>query len=148
MPGSMYEFGPIVVEQDKVVEFSKLYDPFVFDSGLEAFNKAKNGEVVTSGWHIATMGMRLLADFYISQVAGTGQPTIDEIRWLKAVHAGDKLFIRVTIKSRKLMRSKSRKGVVRSHVEILNQNSEVVTTLKVKNVLLCRENASHTDIAW
>ncbi len=34
LPGSMYEFGPIVVEQDKVVEFSKLYDPFVFDSGL------------------------------------------------------------------------------------------------------------------
>lgn len=138
VPGSVYEFGPTVVEQDKVIEFSKLYDPSVFDSGLEAFNGAKNGAVVASGWHVATMGMRLYADFFISQAAGAGPPTIDDIRWLKAVYPGDELSIRVTIKSQKLTRSKPSKGIVRSYVEITNQNRQVVTTLKIKNVLLCR----------
>ncbi len=84
--------------------------------------------------------MRCFADFYISHIAALGPPSIDDIRWLKAVHPGDKLSIRVTIKSRKLTRLKPDKGIVHSYVEIMNQNREVVTTLKVKNVLLCERN--------
>jgi acyl dehydratase len=140
LPGSIHEFGSIVVEQNEVLEFSKLYDPYVFDSGLDAYSEARHGAVVASGWHTATMGMRLFADFYISHVAAVGPPSIDDIRWLKAVHPGDELSIRVTIKNRKLTGSKSGKGIVRSYVEIMNQNREAVTTLKVKNVLLCERN--------
>ncbi|MDD3473188.1 MAG: acyl dehydratase [Syntrophaceae bacterium] len=140
LPGSIYEFGSIVVEQNEVLEFSKLYDPYVFDSGLEAYGEAKNGSVVASGWHTVIMGMRLFADFYISHVAGVGPPSVDDIHWLKAVHPGDELSIRVTIKSRKLTGSKSGKGIVRSYVEIMNQNRAIVTTLKVKNVLLCERS--------
>ena len=140
LSGSVYEFGSVIFKQDEVLEFSKLYDPYVFDSGLEAYSEARNGSVVASGWHTVTIGMRLFADFYISHVAGVGPPSVDDIHWLKAVHPGDELSIRVTIKSRKLTGSKSGKGIVRSYVEIMNQNRAIVTTLKVKNVLLCGRN--------
>lgn len=143
LPCSIYEFGSIVVGQNEVLEFSKLYDPYIFDSGLEASSEARNGAVVASGLHTVTMGMRLFADFYISHAAVVGPPSIDEIRWLKAVHPGDELSIRVTIRGRKLTGSKPGKGLVRSYVEIMNQNREVVATLKVKNVLPCRPHTQH-----
>lgn len=139
LPGSVYEFGSIVVQTDEVVEFAKLYDPFVSDSCQKASSEARNGVTVASGWQTVIKGMRLFYDFYISQKADIGTTSIDDIRWVRAVHPGDELSIRVKIKSRALISSKPHEGIIHSYVEIMNQSKKVVTTLNVKSVLPCRK---------
>lgn len=139
LPGSVYEFGSIAIRHDEVVEFAKLYDPFVSDSCQKASSEAKNGVIVASGWQTVIKGMSLFYNLYISQKADIGTAGIDNIRWVRSVHPGDELSIRVTIKSRALISSKPGEGIIHSYVEIMNQNKKVVTTLNVKSVLPCRK---------
>lgn len=138
LPGSIYEFGSIVVERDELINFTQRYDPHGVDSGLRAVREARNGGIVATGLQTVAMGMRLFVDSYISQVACIGSPDVDNLRWPKPVFPGDELSIRVTIMGRKRSRPESGQGIVRSFVEVLNQNREVVASWRITNILLCR----------
>jgi acyl dehydratase len=99
--------------------------------------------LIASGWHTASMAMRLLVDNYISRVASLGSPGVDEVRWRKPVRPGDTLSIRATVIESKLSRSKRDQGTIRSHIEVLNQRREVVMTWKGMGMFRCRDrNAS------
>lgn len=139
-PGSTYEFGSIMVRRDEIIDFGKRYDPQAFDSGLEAAHEAREGVLVASGWLIASLGMRLLVDHYISHSAALGSPGVNNLRWLKPVHPGDKLSIRVTVLNSRPLRSKPGKGIVRSFIQVLNQNREVVASWTASTILLCKGN--------
>jgi acyl dehydratase len=83
--------------------------------------------------------MRLFTDHYLSKVASVVSPGVDELRWTKPVRPGDRLSIRVSILESRRSRSKPDRGMVHSRVEVLNQDREVVMSLKAVNILLCRE---------
>jgi acyl dehydratase len=83
--------------------------------------------------------MRLYADHYLSHVASLASPGIDELRWLKPVRPDYELSVRVTILDTRRSRSKPDRGLVHSFIEVFNQNQEVVMTMKVINILRCRE---------
>ncbi|HEX5846538.1 MAG TPA: hypothetical protein VFY53_09750 [Rhodoplanes sp.] len=78
--------------------------------------------------------MRLYANHYLSQVASLTSPGLDELRWYKPVRPGDELRIRVRILEAS-SRSKPDRGMVRTHVVVLNQREEVVMSLKAMNIL-------------
>ena len=138
VPGSVYEFGSIVVEEEEIIDFATRYDPQVFHTNPDAAQKTIFGGLVASGWHTAAIAMRLLVDHYISHVACLGSPGADELRWLKPVRPGDELSIRVTVLETRRSRSKPDQGIVRSFVEVMNQNREVVMTRKAVGMMLCR----------
>jgi len=52
------------------------------------------------------------------------------LRWLQPVRPGDELRLRVTVTEARRSRSKPQQGIVCSVVEVLNQQGEVVMTLK------------------
>lgn len=137
--GSVHEFGPIAVEEAEVIAFARRFDPQPFHVDPEAAQQTMFGGVIASGWHTASLMMRLIVDHYLSQVASLGSPGIDELRWLKPVRPGDELSVRVTILETKRSRSKPDRGIVRSFVEVLNQVDEVVMSLTAANFMLCRE---------
>ncbi len=66
MPGSVYEFGSIVVEKEEIIDFATRYDPQVFHTNPDVAQKTMFGGLVASGWHTAAIAMRLLVDHYIS----------------------------------------------------------------------------------
>jgi acyl dehydratase len=136
--GSVHEFGSIAVEETEIIDFARRYDPQVFHMDPEAAKRTIFGGLIASGWHTASMMMRLFVDHYLSRVASLGSPGIDELRWTKPVRFGDELSIRVTVLEANRSRSKPDRGILRSFVEVLNQNHEVVLTLKAVNFLLCR----------
>jgi len=142
VPGSVYEFGSIVVEEKEIIDFATRYDPQVFHTNPDVAQKTMFGGLVASGWHTAAIAMRLLVDHYISHVACLGSPGADELRWLKPVRPGDELSIRVTVLETRRSRSKPYQGIVRSLVEVMNQNREVVMTRKALSIMLCRNSPS------
>jgi acyl dehydratase len=137
--GSVHEFGTIVVSQSEIIDFARRFDPQSFHTDPEAAKSTIFGGLIASGWHTAGMMMRLYADHYLSGVASLGSPGIDELRWTKPVRPGDELSIRVTILETNRSRSKPDRGIVRSFIEVLNQDHEVVLTMKAVNFLLCRD---------
>jgi acyl dehydratase len=130
IPGDVHEFGKIEVEQAEMIDFALRFDPQPYHVDPEAAQKTAFRGLIASGWHTASMAMRLLVDHYISRVASLGSPGVDEVRWRKPVRPGDTLSIRVTVLEAKLSQSKPTQGTVRSYVEVLNQHREVVMTWK------------------
>jgi len=136
--GTTFEYGAISLSADEIVEFAKRFDTQPIHIDPEAAARGPFGGLIASGWHTAGVMMRLLADHYISHVASMASPGVDEIRWLKPVRPGDTLSIRVTVLETKRSRSKPDRGVVHSLVEVMNQNKEVVMTLKPMSIVRCR----------
>ena len=138
IPGAVYEFGAIAVEQEEVISFARRFDPQVFHTDPELAQNTIYGGLIASGWHTAGLMMRLFADHYLSKVASLGSPGVDELRWKLPVRPGDELSIRVTVSEAKRSRSKPDRGMVRSFIEVINQNREVVMTMKAMTLCLCR----------
>ena len=138
VPGSVYEFGSITVEEQDIIEFARLYDPQPFHLDREKAKESPFGGIIASGWHTAALTMRLLVDHYVSPVAGMGSPGSGPIRFLRPVRPGDELSIRVTIVEARRSRSKPDRGTVRADVETMNQRREVVMTRTAIAILRCR----------
>jgi acyl dehydratase len=141
IPDSVYEYGSITISRQEILEFARKYDPQPFHVDPEAASHGPFGGLIASGWHTASIMMRLFADHYLSRVASLGGPGVDELRWLKPVRPGDSLRIRVTVLEAKRSSSKTDRGLVRSLVEVFDQEGDPVMGLTVMNMLLAREDA-------
>ncbi|MBC8259532.1 MAG: MaoC family dehydratase [SAR324 cluster bacterium] len=138
LEGSVFEFGPIEVEQQELLEFARRYDPQYFHIDPESAKNSPYGGLIASGWQTCAFVMRELVEHYFSPVSSLGSPGIDELRWLLPVRPGDKLMVQVTISETKRSRSKPDRGIVRTFVEVVNQQQETVMSFKAVNFILCR----------
>ncbi len=145
LPGAVHEFGTIAVEEAKMIDFARRFDPQPFHIDPEAAKHSPFRGLIASGWHTASMAMRLLVDNYVSRVASLGSPGVDELRWRKPVRPGDTLSIRVTVLEAKVSRSKPNQGTIRSYVEVLNQHREVVMTWKGMGLVRCRDRTGPVE---
>ena len=138
VPGAVFEYGQIPVTEAEIVEFARRFDPQYIHVDLERAAQGPFGGLIASGWHTAAMMMRLIVDNFLPRRASLGSPGIDELRWLRPVRPGDVLSVRLSILEATRSRSKPDRGVVRTLCEVLNQNREVVMSLKGMNIIACR----------
>jgi acyl dehydratase len=137
-PRTVIEGGAVVVTESDIVEFARRYDPQTMHTDPEAAAHGHFGGLIASGWHTAALMMRLFAAHFLSPASSLASPGIDELRWLKPVRPGDVLSLRVTVTEARRSRSKPDQGIVRSLVEVLNQNGEIVMSLKPISLIRCR----------
>jgi len=138
LPGSVHEFGSIIVEERDVIEFGKRYVPLSYHVDKEAARKSIYGGLIASGWQTAALMMRIYTENYLSHVANLGSPGGDELRWNKPVFPGDQLSVRATVMEARRSESRPDRGIVRTWIEVLNQKREVVMTMKMVNFVKCR----------
>jgi acyl dehydratase len=142
VPGSVATYGPITLTESDIVEFARRYDPQPIHVDAAAAQAGPFGGLIASGWHTVGLVMRLLVENYLSHVAALVSPGIDELRWQKPVRPGDALTVRVTVLEASVSRSKPERGLVRTFIEALNQQGDVVMSLKAMNFILRREPGS------
>jgi len=142
VPGRVFEYGSITLNEQEIVEFAKRFDPQFIHTDRRAAADGPFHGLIASGWHTAAVMMRLFVDHYLSHVASMASPGIDELRWSRPVRPGDTLSIRVSIMEANRSRSKPDRGMVRSLIEVLNQDREVVMSLQAMNILRCRDAPS------
>ena len=138
VPGTVHDLGSVVVDEQEVVAFARQFDPQPFHLDQERAEKSAFGGLVASGWHTACMVMRLMVDHYLSEVSSEGSPGIDELRWLRPVRPGDQLLVKITILDARRSRSRPERGVVRSQIETLNRDGEVIMHLTFAVFIRCR----------
>jgi acyl dehydratase len=139
VPGSVFEYGTIAVTQAEIIQFAKKFDPQGIHIDAEAAAGGPFGGLIASGWHTASMMMRLLVDNFISKVAALASPGVDELRWIRPVRPGDRLRIRVTVVEARRSRSRPDRGLVRTAIEVLNQKEEVAMSLNAMHLIRCRK---------
>ena len=140
--GAVFTAGPIAVSEAEIIEFARKYDPQAMHTDLEAAAAGRFGGLIASGWHTGALMMRLLADNFLSPASSVASPGLDELRWLQPVRPGDSLSLRVTILEARPSRSRPGEGVLRSLVEVLNQQGEVVMSLKPISLIRRRPESS------
>ncbi|QCC52517.1 MaoC family dehydratase [Halapricum salinum] len=95
--GDTETFGSYTVTREEIVEFAEQYDPQPFHVDPEAAADSPFGGLVASGWHTASMTMRLLVTGILQEADTRGALGVDEMRWLAPVRPGDTLTARTEI---------------------------------------------------
>ncbi|MGB8947317.1 MAG: MaoC family dehydratase [Streptomyces sp.] len=139
VPGSTYTYGSITVTEAEILRFATEFDPQDIHTDPEAAASGPFKGLIASGWHTASVMMRLYANHYVSKVASLGSPGVDELRWVRPVRPGDCLSIRATVRSARPSRTKPDRGIVLTDIEVLDQDGEVVLTVAAMNLLLRRK---------
>ena len=130
--------GRIRVEKHEIIDFATKYDPQPFHLDDEAGRKSIFGRLVASGWHTASLFMRLLVDGHLKHVDSIASPGVDEIRWLKPVRPGDTLRGRLTILEAIPSKSGARRGTMKTLGELFNHRGELVMTLRAISIVGAR----------
>jgi acyl dehydratase len=137
-PGAVFTSGAIRVSEAEIIDFARRYDPQAMHTDPAAAKNGRFGGLIASGWHTAALMMRLFATNFLSPASSVASPGIDELRWLQPVRPGDLLSLRVTVLEARRSRSRPQEGIVRSLIEVLNQDGAVVMSLKPISLIACR----------
>jgi acyl dehydratase len=127
--GQTIELGTTSASEAEMMAFARQFDPQPFHIDPERAKHSAFGGLIASGWHTASLLMRLLVDELFSETMSMGSPGVDEIRWLQPVRPGDLLRARLTILECRPSKSRPEMGVVRSKSEVFNQRDELVMTV-------------------
>jgi len=139
LPGSVYEYGTLTVTEEEIIEFAKRFDPQPMHIDPEQALQGRYGGIIASGWHTVGLAMRLFVDHYLSKVASLASPGVDEVRWPNPVRPGDTLRLRATVLEARPSRSKPDRGVVRTLIEALNQEDQLVLSMIGMSILSRRQ---------
>ncbi len=118
--------GKYSVTKEEILEFATKYDPQPFHLSEESAKKSMFGGLIASGWHTASIAMRLYVDAVLNKSASLGSPGVDELRWKRPVRPGDVLTGKFTIIETKPFRKGI--GMVKGRAELRNQDDKIVMT--------------------
>lgn len=129
VPGTVRETGSKTVTADEIIAFAREFDPQYFHLDAEAAKDSMFGGLVASGWHTASMAMRLMVDSFVATAASVGSPGFDDLRWHLPVRPGDTIRVRSTVLDKTPSQRRPEIGSVRFRTEAVNQRNEVVMSL-------------------
>lgn len=124
--GLLRTTGSYEMTREEIVAFAGEFDPQPFHLDDEAAKRSVFGGLCASGWHTASVMMRLQVTSWVGREGSMGSPGFDDLRWLRPVRPGDVLTVRNTCVEITPSRSKPDRGSARFRAEVLNQNGEVV----------------------
>ena len=135
--GQRFAAGPVSVTAPEIVRFAREFDPQPFHLDDEAAKATMFEGLAASGWHTASLTMRMLTDGGIpiaTGVIGIG----GEIAWPKPVRPGDTLRVESEVLAIAPSRSKPNQAIVTIRSATANQNGETVQVLTAKIIAFAR----------
>jgi acyl dehydratase len=137
-PGQTYGSGETTVTEADIVRFAKDFDPQPFHLDGEAAKATFFGGLAASGWHTASLTMRLLVDSEMRLAGGIVGAGMDELRWPKPLRPGDTIRLESEVIEVRPSRSRPSQGLAKVRTTTLNQHGEAVQVL-VANLLVVRK---------
>lgn len=130
--GQKFELGPYTVSEEEILEFAHKYDPQYFHIDPEKAKSSMFGGLVASGWHTASIAMRLYVDKILNNAAGMGSPGIDELRWKRPLRPGDTLSGSFEVLEKRVFRSGI--GIATGSFKMYNQDEKLVISFTGKGL--------------
>jgi acyl dehydratase len=131
--GQRFTSRTLIVDEAEIKAFASRFDPQPFHLDEIAAKDSLFFGLVASGWHTASMTMRLMVESL--PLAGGLIGTGGELSWPRPTRPGD--MLRVEIEIVKIMPSRSRpdRGAVLTRIVTRNQRDEEVQILVAKLVV-------------
>ena len=124
--GETVDLGQCSVSEEEILEFALRFDPQRFHIDAEHAKKTPYGGLIASGWHTASLGMRMLVDGLLGDSASMGSPGVEALNWHKPVRPGDTLRTRITTLESAPSQKHRDRGRIRCKLEMFNQRDETV----------------------
>ncbi|MGA2636737.1 MaoC family dehydratase [Methylocella sp.] len=139
--GQRFVSGAHTLDADEIKAFAAQFDPQRFHLDEEAAKDTFFGGLVASGWHTASITMKLLVTGgapLAGGVIGAG----GELVWPRPTRPGDILHVESEIIEITPSRSRPERGTVTVRSETLNQRGEIVQAMTAKLVVQRRPAAA------
>jgi len=118
--------GRYEVTREEITAFAEQYDPQPFHVDEAAAEESVFGGLAASGWHTASMCMRLLVDEFLDPETSMGARGVEELRWIQPVYPGDTLRVELEVLDTRPSESNPEMGHVRQRLTGYNQDDEAV----------------------
>ena len=137
--GDKFTTAEIKITEAMILAFARDYDPQPFHIDPVAAKASIYGGLIASGFQTLALGFRLVLDTGVFAASSMGSPGFDELRWLKPVHAGDRLHVEAEVIGIAPSRSKPDRGIIRIAYRYLDQSGEPVLTCAMMHLLRRRQ---------
>jgi acyl dehydratase len=127
------------IDAEGIVRFAREFDPQVFHLDAEAAKHTFFKGLVASGWHTASVSMRLFVES--TPIAGGLIGAGGEVSWPRPTYPGDTLHIESEVTEIQPSRSRPDRGIVTMRTVTKNQDGEIVQVLQAKIVVPRRPEA-------
>ena len=137
--GEVVDLGATTVSKEMIVAFAREFDPFPFHLDEDAAKASLLGGLASSGWQTAALTLRMLGDSFLNTIASMGGLGFSDLRWKKPVMVGDTISGTATVASLRRSRHHPERGIVTIDLDIRNQRSEPVMTMRLANLIELRD---------
>ena len=125
--GQVVTSRPQVMTRERIVAFAAEFDPQPQHLDGEAARGSVFGELVASGWHTASVTMRLQLESMMGRFPGGSLGAqVDTLAWRRPVRPGDELRARVEVLAKRPSGSRPDRGLLTLKTTTLNQRDETV----------------------
>ena len=121
--GDRFGVGAHLFTAEEIKAFARRFDPQLFHLDEEAAARSHFGALCASGWHSASMWMRLMVDYrrrFDDERRARGEPVVQlgaspgfrDLKWLRPVHAGDTITYESEVVELRVSNSRPRWGLL------------------------------------
>ena len=151
--GERWAVGTHTFTTDDIKSFARRFDPQAFHVDEEAAKRSHFGALCASGWHTASVWMRLMIEHNAGEdekrrargeaVAVFGpSPGFRELKWLKPVYVGDTISYASEIVDLRLSNSRPEWGIMAIRNTGINQRGEPVVSFVSTSFVQRRSKAA------
>ena len=125
--GQRFESAAALIARDRFVAFATEFDPQPQHLDEEQAKATQFGGLVASGWHTASLTMRLQTDALFGRFPGGALGAqVDNLAWRRPVHPGDTLRAIIEVMAMRLSQSRPENGLVTFRTTTVDQHDRPV----------------------
>ena len=139
--GQTFRSGRSRIDAERIKSFAAEFDPQPFHLDERAATDSMFRGLAASGWHTASITMKLMVEGDLKLAGGIVGAGFDEFRWPRPVRPGDELRVESKVLEVRTSTSRPDQGILKVRTTTLNQNNEPVM-VSVGNLIVLRRPAS------
>jgi len=129
--GQQFTSTPRVMERERLVAFAAEFDPQPQHLSEESAAGSQFGRLVASGWHTASLTMRMQLDVVFGFVPGGAMGAqVERLTWRRPVLPGDELHVVVEVLGARESKSRPLQGVLTLRTTTINGAGETVMEME------------------
>jgi len=136
--GAGWTTGGYTFTESAGIDFALQYDPQPFHIDAEAAKRSMWGGLIVSGFQTLGIAFRLAYQSGPLNPNNIGGKGIDEVRWHRAVRAGDTIRVAIEVRAADRSARMPDRGTVTLFYTVVNQDDAVVMTATFLHVVSCR----------
>ena len=140
--GQVIELGERALSEAEIVAFAAKWDPQSFHVDPVAAVDGPFGGLVASGWHTASVWVRMFVDEVLSRANALGGPGVEGLRFHRPTRPG--MLLRCSLHVHEVAPSSKRpdRGTILAEARIVDADGELVMTFRFRTYLARRQPAS------